>query len=112
MSGIAIASPTRLIVLICSFSTSSSAPWPVYRSMSTIRYPDQNPMNVPSSAAPCISGGAQNMVSWNPSGSIRAASSSGEVTGVPTGLPPPMPAKNRSSWRHMTPLGIPVVPPV
>ena len=32
--------------------------------------------------------------------------------GSPPGLPPCRPAKNTSSWRHMTPRGIPVVPPV
>ena len=36
----------------------------------------------------------------------------GRFTGSPVGAPPPSPAKNRSSWRHITPLGMPVVPPV
>ena len=41
-----------------------------------------------------------------------ATSSSGDPTGSPPGLPPPRAANNTSSWRHTTPLGSPVVPPV
>ena len=43
-----------------------------------------------------------------------AGSSSGAVMKSPicSGSPPPRLAKKMSSWRHITPLGNPVVPPV
>ena len=45
---------------------------------------------------------------------MRSSTSPGEDTGPwrRMGSPPPMQAKKASSWRHTTPLGSPVVPPV
>ena len=54
------------------------------------------PIHVPSWAAPCIKGATGNIVRL-PRLTARSATSSGRVTGMPTGSPPPMPAKNRSS---------------
>ena len=71
----------------------------------------RNPIQVPSCAAPCISGATGN-ITIDPRVTARSATSSGELTGVPTGSAPPMPAKKMSSWRHITPFGMPVVPPV
>ena len=49
-----------------------------------------------------------------PAVSMRPASSSTDAAGgIPrSGFPPAPSTLKRSSWRHMTPLGIPVVPPV
>ena len=64
-------------------------------------------------AFPCMSG-ATTSIGTRPASSVftRPASSSGEVIGGAPQPPPPMAAKKMSSWRHMTPLGMPVVPPV
>ena len=45
---------------------------------------------------------------------MRSTTCAGSSTGplMRVGSPPPMQAKNASSWRHTTPLGMPVVPPV
>ena len=63
-------------------------------------------------AAPCMSGGR--VIRRKPA-LLRAFSaiSSVEVTSiqVPTSLPP-MAFMKMSCWRHSTPLGMPVVPPV
>ena len=60
--------------------------------------------------AACMSGASvKNVVG---SGAMRSTSSPTEVISGRLGSPPPMQAKKASSWRHSTPLGIPVVPPV
>ena len=62
---------------------------------------------------PCMRGQA-GISTWpGAAGSTRAVSSSRcAAGGVPKTVLPPAPrALNRSSWRHITPLGIPVVPP-
>ena len=71
-------------------------------------------MNDENWPVPCISGHAGSMTSGGRSGSIRDASSSTDVAGsMPTRALPPAPSTlKRSSWRHITPLGMPVVPPV
>ena len=62
--------------------------------------------------AACMKGGMASAVT--PGRSTRSASSSGREMWLPeaNGSPPPMAAKKMSSWRHRTPLGMPVVPPV
>ena len=50
---------------------------------------------------------------WRPSsGHTRPAISSGVWIGGWPKPPPPNAAKKMSSWRHITPFGVPVVPPV
>ena len=65
-------------------------------------------------ALPCISGPITSMgiLAAGSSADSRPANSSAEVMGAAPHPPPPMAAKKMSSWRHITPLGIPVVPPV
>ncbi len=68
--------------------------------------------NAENCPVPCISGQAGSIT--DPGPVIRDASSSTEVLGgrPRRGLPPAPSSRNRSPWRHITPLGIPVVPPV
>ena len=64
-------------------------------------------------ALPCISGAITSMITRLSSArSSRPASSSAASIGAAPQPPPPMAAKKMSSWRQITPLGIPVVPPV
>ena len=72
-------------------------------------------------AVPCINGAATMVVAGVSSGSpaaiaasTRSPASSGlAIGGTPRiALPPPPRTGNRSSIRHITPLGMPVVPPV
>ena len=69
-------------------------------------------MNAVSVDVPCISGGAGKKVSPAALGRDPLGELLRPLTGSPVGAPPTNPAKNRSSARHITPLGIPVVPPV
>ena len=64
--------------------------------------------------APCMNGGMISVTSpLGCAGSIFSLALVGEVTRslVNTSMPPAS-AKYTSSWRHITPLGMPVVPPV
>ena len=63
---------------------------------------------------PCINGHAESSTKPGCAGSSRLTSSSTDVAGgTPSTALPPLPSTlNRSSWRHITPLGMPVVPPV
>ena len=72
-------------------------------------------MNAENCPVPCISGQATTITTGaGASGSSRSATSATDSAGgVPSsGLPPLPNTLNRSSWRHITPFGIPVVPPV
>ena len=74
--------------------------------------PTKLPAMTPHWVAPCISGAIGNEV-VGPCPSPFSTIASGRSTFVPAtmSMPPPS-AKNTSSWRHTTPLGMPVVPPV
>ena len=63
-------------------------------------------------ALACMNGGTGRATM--PKSRRREGSSPGSVMALPiwSGSPPPMAAKKMSSWRHSTPLGAPVVPPV
>ncbi len=112
MRGRSIASPTRDMLLTFSFSMVRSTSSGANFRWITMRWPKLKPMNAVSVEVPCISGGVGKNVIPAPPAATRSANSSGFLTGSPVGAPPPRPEKNRSSWRHITPLGIPVVPPV
>ena len=69
--------------------------------------------SVPHWAAPCISGGITSRTSG--AGGGRALLGQlvvgGDLLAGDASMPWPS-AMNTSSWRHITPLGMPVVPPV
>ncbi len=72
--------------------------------------PMKSELNAIQCAVPCMNGqiGTQRVRGCR----HRSSISSGVAIGAP---PPPAPAiapKKRSTWRHITPLGMPVVPPV
>ena len=113
-SGRAIASPTTMTVIARSRSASphascGSKPCGVY---STTLPPPNSMMHMPHWAAPCMIGASVNEVTRPSSGHTRPAISSGAWIGGWPKPPPPKAAKKMSSWRHITPFGVPVVPPV
>ena len=113
-SGRAMASPTTVIDWAFSRSIRShTSPGSRLRAVGTISVdPALSIMKLAHWAAPCMSGGST--ISRNPALS-RAFCwiSSPECTSiqVPISLPP-MAFMKMSCWRHSTPLGMPVVPPV
>ena len=70
--------------------------------------------NAENCPVPCISGQAMTPTVGAASGSMRSTISAiDSAGGTPRiGDPPPPSTLNKSSWRHMTPFGMPVVPPV
>ncbi len=112
ISGRSIASPTSDTLVTFSFSIVLSTSAGTNLRCTTTRWPKLKPMNAVSVEVPCISGGVGKKVIPSPPAATRSASSCGDFTGSPVGAPPPRPEKNRSSWRHITPFGMPVVPPV
>ena len=75
-----------------------------------------SPANRPASAATCalpwMSGAAQSLTNSPFSRPLRdCAHSSGSGSPVMKSMPPPS-VRQMSSWRHITPFGYPVVPPV
>ena len=106
-----MASPTRLTVFTFSRSMSRRAAAGSYLCWRTTLPPQWKQMNDASWAAPCMSG-AIGKVALGSRDIAWSASCSGRSAGWPAGSPPPMPEKKMSSWRHITPLGMPVVPPV
>jgi hypothetical protein len=115
--GVEKASPTITMALASSRSASS-------QSSTALNRRDGRKAAVPpwlkqisdeNCPVPCISGQAINDVGRMWSGPwMRSMSSSSEAAGgIPRSALPPAPITlKRSSWRHMTPLGMPVVPPV
>lgn len=107
-----MASPTRETLLTLSFSMVRSTSSGTYPRCVTTRCPKWNPMNAVGVEVPCSSGAVGKK-------DARAARRDpfGQFLGpghrfAGLGAPPQRPAKTRSSRRHTTPLGIPVVPPV
>ena len=63
--------------------------------------------------APCISGAAGSITPGPALSAARSRSASGRSTfSLLYASMPPHSAKKMSSWRHITPFGMPVVPPV
>jgi hypothetical protein len=112
--GRAIASPTMEMMFTLSRSTSDQISCASSRRdvASTTLPPLCRPIIAAQCPLPCISGATGSVAG----GAVRAIAfvpiSSGAVIGGPPGLPPCSPAKKTSSCRHMTPFGMPVVPPV
>ena len=110
--GRAMASPTITRKETCSSATSchtrAASRW---RSGEMTTVPPPNSVQKATQwAVPCMNGQAGSM---RPP-PLRAASamSSGFSMPGPPGFPPCSAPKKMSSWRHSTPLGMPVVPPV
>ncbi len=72
--------------------------------------PLKSVVNAIQCAVPCMKGhaGRQRV---RPAAALSAISS-GAAMARPAKSPPPKAPKKMSSWRHMTPFGMPVVPPV
>ena len=110
--GLAKASPTMATVFTFSRSTVSSSSTGSKRR--PVRVTTQPP--IPSAAmevnapVPCISGQAGRWTGPAPTMALRTPPSP-PSSGTRRKLPA-FNRQNRSSWRHMTPLGMPVVPPV
>lgn len=111
-SGRSMASPTSDTQVTRSRSTVRSTSSGTYLRCRTTFWPKWKAMNAVRVEVPCISGGVGKNTRPSSPAATRSASSCGRRTGSPVGAPPPIPEKNRSSWRHITPLGMPVVPPV
>ena len=113
-SGRAIASPVTPIMLTRCFSTSRHISSASNLSTITAVLPSQVTRKIENWPAPCMSGGIGRLTSPPAAtASIFSLASCGDVTRslVSASMPPPS-AKYTSSWRHITPLGMPVVPPV
>ncbi len=110
-----MASPTRAVDTTRSSpmmrrSRSASKQFSVY---STVVPAIMNAFHMAHWALPCMSGATTSMgMRAASSVPMRPASSTAVAIGAAPQPPPPMAAKKMSSWRHMTPLGMPVVPPV
>ncbi|SHW70040.1 Uncharacterised protein [Mycobacteroides abscessus subsp. abscessus] len=113
--GRAMASPTTVAIAIFSramVSTISLALKPSTSLANTMVWPLLMPVITPHCAAPCISGG-RIIIRISPAAEARSTISWADCAGSPViALRPPNEAMKMSCWRHRTPLGIPVVPPV
>jgi hypothetical protein len=112
-SGRAMASPVIITELAFSASTRRHTSWGSNWLMSTTLFPTKLWPMTAHWVAPCISGAMGRKVIANPFFRPRATRSSGACARSPdrTSMPPPR-ANSTSAWRHSTPLGRPVVPPV
>ena len=114
--GLAKASPTMATLLTAWWPTAchSSCGSKLTPPSVTIEPPAVSVMKAVKRPVPCMRGQAGRWRSPGPRARTRAASSSSDATGgsPSTGFPPPPIARQRSSDRHMTPFGMPVVPPV
>ena len=111
-SGRAIASP--VIMMLFTFSSAIARHTRAGSNLptSTTLLPRNEPPITPHCVAPCMSGAIGSIV-VGPPASACSTSAPGMIDPVlDTGSMPPPSAKNTSSWRHTTPLGMPVVPPV
>ena len=113
-SGRPNASPTISTALTPSDATvssrSSTSRWSVTDG-STIVLPLVKKLNATQCAAPCMNGGPGRSLE-PPDGAVSAICSYDAHSCWSPWRRPPMAATKMSAWRHMTPLGMPVVPPV
>ena len=112
-SGRAMASPVIISELAFSASTSRHTSCGSNWLISTTLLPRKLWPMTAHWVAPCISGAMGRKVRAKPVLRPRATRSSGAwaLSPVRMSMPPPR-ANSTSSWRHTTPLGMPVVPPV
>ena len=114
-SGRAIASPVTCITLTPLLLDRAPHLFGVEaRRYMTAVLPSKSMRYIANCPAPCMSGGMDDRRRARSAATGRSSRSrpSGAVTRslVNTSMPPPS-AKYTSSWRHITPLGMPVVPP-
>ena len=103
--------------MVVTFSCSTMRQMPsgsnLREAASTMVLPWWKQMKAAHWAAPCMRGAAVAMVRVPADSSTRAARSSGAAGGSARPMAErSMAAKKMSSCRHITPLGMPVVPPV
>ena len=108
-----MASPVIITMLTFSRSTRDHTSWGSNLATRMIRLPVKLCPMTPHWVAPCIRGATGRKVSGPPAARPFSTICSGRSIRVPVmaSIPPPR-AKKTSSWRHTTPLGMPVVPPV
>ncbi len=112
-SGRAIASPVIMIACTPSSEISSNTVLGSNWGRSTILLPTKLPPITPHCVAPCMSGAIGIITACAGLARPFSTIASGRSTRVfVTGSIPPPRAKKTSSWRHTTPFGMPVVPPV
>jgi hypothetical protein len=112
--GLAKTSPTMTRTLAFSRTTrsNSSSARNDGDSRSAMDPPPMSPPKEVSAPVPCMSGHAGQLTAPAPWARMAMRTSSSVPSfGRGFGLPP-FSSPNRSSWRHMTPFGMPVVPPV
>ena len=111
--GRATASPVMITELMPWASTRSHTPSASNLDTSTIVEPMNHWLSMAICAAPCMSGGITPKISGvSDAAAISALVNSEETRSLVSASMPWPRAKKMSSWRHITPLGIPVVPPV
>ena len=110
-SGRAKASPTitRNVTRSCSIRRQSRAGSRCRSGEMTTVPPEYSVPNAIQWAVPCMNGHAGRPRRWR---SRESTISSGLVIGASPRFPPPNTPKKMSSARHITPFGMPVVPPV
>ncbi len=112
MTGRPTASPITVIMWAPSASTVSHTSSGSSGPRGRIDFPPaMQSMSVTHDPAACMNGASSMALKAS---TMRSGSWASSVIGpvMRVGSPPPRQAKNASSWRHTTPLGRPVVPPV
>ena len=106
-----MASPVTMSTFTRSFSTSCQTLWGSKRLTRITLLPMKLPPITAHWVAPCMSGAMGSEVT-GPARPFSTISSGLTTRSLDRGSMPPPRAKNTSSWRQTTPLGMPVVPPV
>ena len=95
----------------CRCTASQTACGSNFGKITAVSPPNRHP-SVATMAAPWMSGaGAMRTMPSSPAPARDCAHSSASGSPVMKSMPPPS-VRQMSSWRHMTPFGCPVVPPV
>ena len=111
--GRATASPVIIAALIEWSWTSCQTSSPSNFRCRTVALPRNHWLSVAICAAPCMSGGITRKTIWPSDAAACSARENSEATRSPvTASMPWARPKKMSSERHMTPFGMPVVPPV
>ncbi len=111
MSGRAIASPVRKTSWTPFRSMICQTRWGSNLGSRMVRWPAKRCISIAAWAPPCIKGLSGKVTIGSPSAAWRDWSYSSSRSPVMKSIPPPR-TRQKSSWRHITPFGKPVVPPV